>query len=84
MDSYEDKVNKIAILNNIFRLTSTPPYDVLALDCFFVMQQVCIRCHRPRDSDTLGLSQIQVLGTSPYSPAREKYLDFTKSEQPPM
>ncbi|KAK3718781.1 hypothetical protein QZH41_014030 [Actinostola sp. cb2023] len=44
-----------------------------------IAQRVCIRCRRPRDSESLGLSQIKVWGTSLYGPPAENLVSSIQS-----
>ncbi|XP_048586023.1 baculoviral IAP repeat-containing protein 6 isoform X2 [Nematostella vectensis] len=46
-----------------------------------VAQNVCVRCRRPRDSETLGLSQIKVWGSTLYGPPDDGSLTGDPLEQ---
>ncbi|EDO36517.1 predicted protein [Nematostella vectensis] len=48
------------------------------LEC---VKNVCVRCRRPRDSETLGLSQIKVWGSTLYGPPDDGSLTGDPLEQ---
>ena len=75
MAFYTCKITLILVVDTRYfrnlQFSSLQPVVVLLMYTMFFSQHVRVRLHRPRDSLALGLSQIQILGTTLYGPLVE-------------